>query len=289
MATVTSLYICISYNYTYPYNFYYLSSLHAYCMSTFFPLPVLCLWHIFYLYFYCIPILLIFLFYNLLHSMYYSYTSHTFVRLILSYTLCFRILFVLFLCWLKANTFISYLYFSYYVNFYLIFHISRRSIRLILLLSYHILSYVFTYAFMCFHILYLSYTFLFYLLYVLYLFISFSCTVLFIYCIHITYYVMPLLCLSFVYMYSFLCFVIFYLSLSFLSFMHFYHVFLACSIIFLSVCLSYIHIIYEFLSCLYLFIYFLYFYHVPSIRLCMTIICSHHIILYSYVPIIRVL
>ena len=31
--TVTSLYICISYIYTYPYNFYYLSSLHAYCMS----------------------------------------------------------------------------------------------------------------------------------------------------------------------------------------------------------------------------------------------------------------
>ena len=61
---------------------------------------------------------------------------------------------------------------------------------------------------------------------------------------HITYSVMPLLCLSFVYMCSFLCFVIFYLSLSFLSFMHFYHVFLACSIIFISVCLSYIHIIY---------------------------------------------
>ena len=74
--------------------------------------------------------------------------------LILSYTLCFRILSVLFLCWLKANTFISYLYFSYYVNLYLIFHISRRIIRLILLLSYHILSYVFSYAFMYFHILY---------------------------------------------------------------------------------------------------------------------------------------
>ena len=54
--------------------------------------------------------------------------------LILSYTLCFLILSVLFLCWFKANTFISYLYFSYYVNFYLIFHISRKSIRLILLL-----------------------------------------------------------------------------------------------------------------------------------------------------------
>ena len=38
------------------------------------------------------------------------------------------------------------------------------------------------------------------------------------------------ICLSFVYMYSFLCFVIFYLSLLFLALMHFYHVFQACSI-----------------------------------------------------------
>ena len=94
--------------------------------------------------------------------------------LILSYILCFRILYVLFLYWFKTNTFISYLYFSYYVNFYLIFPISRMSIRLILLLSYHILSYVF----MCFHILYFSYTFLFSLHSVLYFFISFSCTTL---------------------------------------------------------------------------------------------------------------
>ena len=98
--------------------------------------------------------------------------------LILSYTLCFRIFSLLFLYWFKTNTFISYLYFSYYVNFYLIFHISRRSIRLILLLPYHILSYIFIYVFMCFHILYFSYTFLFSLLSVLYLFISFSCTTL---------------------------------------------------------------------------------------------------------------
>ena len=109
-----------------------------------------------------------------------SYTIHILhihlYVLILSYTLCFRILSVLFLYWFKTNTFISYLYFSYYVNFYLIFHISRRSIRLILLLSYHILSYVFIYVFMCFHILYFSYTFLFSLLSVLYLFILFSFT-----------------------------------------------------------------------------------------------------------------
>ena len=110
--------------------------------------------------------------------LYYSYTSIHLYVLIISYTLCFRILSVLFLYWFNTNTFISYLYFSYYVNFYLIFPISRRSIRLILLLSYHILSYVFIYVFMCFHILYFSYTFLFSLLSALYLFISFSCTTL---------------------------------------------------------------------------------------------------------------
>ena len=131
--------------------------------------------------------------------------------LILSYTLCFRILSVLFLYWFKANTFISYLYFSYYVNFYLIFHISRRSIRLILLLSYHILSYVFIYVFMCFHILYFSYTFLFSLLSVLYLSYPFRVLhfVLFIYCIHVLfmyYFHIPIFmycsCTIFIYLYS---------------------------------------------------------------------------------------
>ena len=115
--------------------------------------------------------------------------------LILSFTLCFRILFVLFLYWFKANTFISYIYFSYYVNFYLIFPISRMSIRLMLLLSYHILSYVFIYVLMCFHILYFSYTFIFYLLSALYLFISFSCTTL------CTFYILYS-CTIFIYLYS---------------------------------------------------------------------------------------
>ena len=121
-----------------------------------------------------------YLYYHILS--YYMLLSHILhihlYILILSYTLCFRLLFVLFLYWFKANTSISHLYFSYSVNFYLIFPISRRSIRLILLLSYHILSYVFIYVFMCFHILYFSYIFLFSLLFVLYLFISFSCTTL---------------------------------------------------------------------------------------------------------------
>ena len=128
--------------------------------------------------------------------------------LILSYTLCFRILSILILYWFKTNTFISYLYFSYYVNFYLIFPISRRSIRLILLLSYHILSYVFIYVFMCFHILYFSYTFLFSLLSVLYFFISFSCTTLY------TFYILYS-CTIFIYLYLCTVHFIYYFSIIF--------------------------------------------------------------------------
>ena len=92
--------------------------------------------------------------------------------LILSYTLCFRILSVLFLYWFKTNTFISYLYFSYYVNFYLIFPISCRSIGLILLLSYsfHIIDTLFLV------LVYLSYTFLFYILYLFIYFLLVLCT-----------------------------------------------------------------------------------------------------------------
>ena len=69
------------------------------------------------------------------------------------------------------------------------------------------------------------------------------------------------ICLSFVYMNSFLCFVIFYLSLSFLALMHFYHVFIACSIY------SFRYVYHIFISCLllvtsyilltYIFMYFI--------------------------------
>ena len=106
--------------------------------------------------------------------------------LILSYTLCCRILSVLFLYWFKANTFISYLYFSYYVNFFLIFHIPRRSIRLILLLSYHILSYVFIYY--TFHIP-------FYFLY----FLHYTCS----YPFHVLHFVLSIYCIHVLFMYYF--------------------------------------------------------------------------------------
>ena len=76
------------------------------------------------------------------------------------------------------------------------------------------------------------------------------------------------ICLSFVYMYSFMCFVIFFLSLSFLAFMHFYHVFLACSIysfryvyhIFISYNLIFISchlLVTSYILLTYIFIYFI--------------------------------
>ena len=90
---VTSLYICISYNYTYSYKFYYLSSLHAYCMSTFFPLHVLCLWHSSYLYFSCISVSILCIFY--IHSITYCSMSLTYLLSILSYLKYFHITYLI--------------------------------------------------------------------------------------------------------------------------------------------------------------------------------------------------
>ena len=90
---VTSLYICISYNYTYSYNFYYLSSLHAYCMSIFFPLHVLCLWHSSYLYFSCISVSILCIFH--IHSITYCSMSLTYLLSILSYLKYFHITYLI--------------------------------------------------------------------------------------------------------------------------------------------------------------------------------------------------
>ena len=134
MVTVTSLYICISYNYTYSYNFYYLSSLHSYCMSI---ISVTCSMSLAYL----LSILLLYFCFYTLHIPY------SFYNLLL---------------------FISYHYFSDYVNFYHTFHISLKSVELILYFHIiyrhrfsHILSCAFIYY--SFHIpflydLVLSYT-----------------------------------------------------------------------------------------------------------------------------------
>ena len=150
--------------------------------------------------------------------------------LILSYTLCFRIFFVLFLYWFKTNTFISYIYFSYYVNYFLIFPISRRSIRLILLLSYHILSYVFIYY--TFHIP-------FYFLYFLYFTFSYPFRVLHfvlsIYCIHI------LFMYYFHMLYSCTVHVLFSYTYFHVLFMYYFHlpIFMYCSFHILFSCYTF--------------------------------------------------
>ena len=167
-----------------------------------------------------------------------SYTIHILhihlYVLILSYTLCFRLLSVLFLYWFKANTFISHLYFSYYMNFYFIFQISRRSIRLILLLSL-------SYTIICFHISFLvfSYTFLFYLLSILFVYYTlyFLYTV-FMYCS----------CTIFIYLYSCTVLVLFSYTYIHVLFIH------------ILPYLVYFHITYLILSCTFIYILILFIY-----------------------------
>ena len=85
MVTVISLYICISYIYTYSYNFYYLSSLQIACQS--FLLHVLCLWHISYLYFYYIYVSILCIFH--IHSITYCSMSLAYLLSILLLYSCF--------------------------------------------------------------------------------------------------------------------------------------------------------------------------------------------------------
>ena len=199
MVTVTSLYICISYIYTYSYNFYYLSSLHSYCMSIF---SVTCSMSLAYL-----------LSIHLLYSCFYTlHIPYSFYNLLL---------------------FISYHYFSYYVNFYHIFHISLRSAELIL--YYHIIychrfSHILSCAFI-YYTFHISFSFIYfmyfscvhiYFIYFLYfscliishiLFIS-SCTLLLI-LVPVYYHRIAVLCFSYYVIYS-LRFICIYLSFFFM-------------------------------------------------------------------------
>ena len=92
MVTVTSLYMCISYIYTYSYNFYYLSSLHSYCMSIF-QLHVLCLWQSSYLYFSCISVSILCIFH--INSITYCSMSLTYLLYIISYLKYFHITYLI--------------------------------------------------------------------------------------------------------------------------------------------------------------------------------------------------
>ena len=111
--TVTSLYICISYIYTYPYNFY---GYHLYmpiaCQS--FPLHVLCLWHSFYLYFSCIYVYILCIFH--IHSITYCSMSLTYLLSILSYHLILCCTFIYILILFIYGTFVCFnlVLFKYY-------------------------------------------------------------------------------------------------------------------------------------------------------------------------------
>ena len=117
-----------AHTYAYSYNFNYLSityTLPIACQSL--SVHILCLWHIFYLYF------SVFLYLSCVHLSRLSYVFSLFL-----------FFFMLHIMSLVYVFFIFRFYDLLYSMYYLIFRISRRSIRLIPLLSYHILSYVFT-------------------------------------------------------------------------------------------------------------------------------------------------
>ena len=193
--TVTSLYICISYIYTYSYNFYYLSSLHSYCMSIFSVTYSISL-----AYPLSIP-LLYFCFYTL-------YISYSFYNLLL---------------------FISYHYFSGYVNFYHTFHISLRIVELILYYHIiychrfsHILSWLYDIPFVIFY---------FHVLLSCIMFIYYFSVILFIYLICHIHFVS--LTLYFLYLYT--CHHIAMLCFSY-HVMYFYHSRIMCIYLSLVLC-----------------------------------------------------
>ena len=101
MVTVTSLYICISYIYTYSYNFYYLSSLHSYRMSIF---SVTCSMSMAYL----LSILLLYFCFYTLHIPYsfYNVLLFMFYYIFFHIRLYFYILSILFMCssFMPVNT-----------------------------------------------------------------------------------------------------------------------------------------------------------------------------------------
>ena len=105
MVTITSLYICILYIYTYSYNFYYLSSLHSYCMSIFsvtYSISLAYLLSIPLLYFYFYTLHISYSFYNVLFFMFYYIFFHillyfcilSILFMVIYYTICY----ILFSC-----------------------------------------------------------------------------------------------------------------------------------------------------------------------------------------------
>ena len=123
MVTVTSLYMCISYIYTYSYNFYDLSSLHAYCMSISFDTCSMSLA-------YLLSILLLYSYFYTLHILckfpilsYHLILSCTFIYILILFIygtfVCFNIvlfMYYTFICLLPVLVFFScFSSMSYYI------------------------------------------------------------------------------------------------------------------------------------------------------------------------------
>ena len=133
MVTVISLYICISCIYTYSYNFYYLSSLHSYCMSIF---SVTCSMFLAYL----LSILLLYSCFYTLHIPYsfYNLLLFMFYYIFFHILLYFYILSILFMCSSFMPYHISYtfhiiLYFTSYSCTYIL---SSHSSAMLLVLCH---------------------------------------------------------------------------------------------------------------------------------------------------------
>ena len=164
--TVTSLYICISYIYTYPYNFYGLSSLHAYCMSISFDtcfmslaylLSILLLYSCFYtlhiLFMFPIlscsfPFMFIYLcMYHILSYLVYFHITYLILSCAFIYILilfiygtfvCFNLVFFMyytFICLLLVSSLSSFISMTYYILCTIITYIIYYPIPISSLLS----------------------------------------------------------------------------------------------------------------------------------------------------------
>ena len=124
MATVTSLYICISYIYTHisitliPYHLIFLLHVNLFLLN------VLCLWHILYLYFFCIPIsiLYIFLYLSCVHLSRLSYVFSMFLFFFRLHIMSLVYVFFIFRFYDLLHSIYYYICFTYIYTF-LFYHI----------------------------------------------------------------------------------------------------------------------------------------------------------------------
>ena len=244
MATVTSLYICISYIYTYLYNFNSLSSYIPIACQFFF--PVTCSMSLAYpsiytfsgfLYLSCVhlsrlsyvffnvPILFqvtyhvfslclffFFRFYDLLHSMYY-YIYFTYIYTFLFYHVLCAFVYYLYLSCVDLKPILSYTFLFYLLSILFVYYTLYFLYTVFMYYSYTI----FIYLYSC------TVHFLYCFPVILFIWLSLLCTCI---CCHIFSYAIHILCFS--YAFCILCFS--YTILVHILFM-FYVLFIYCHIV----------------------------------------------------------